>query len=153
MVGRSRSSGVRGLPDVGRDRAKAAGVFVFGGGIDESVPPALVSADGAVAEGGCPRAPRLDRGLTELERPSAVRRFRRERAGMVAKHGARCRSTTSAAVPKSCSSRDALAPAGKAVWRMRHFHDTSSADRDTGGWVVRAHFSAAFGRQLRGPAR
>ena len=34
------------------DEAKAAGVYVyvFGGGIDEDVPPALVSADGAVAE-------------------------------------------------------------------------------------------------------
>ena len=33
------------------DEAKAAGVYVFGGGIDEAVPPVLVSADGAVAEG------------------------------------------------------------------------------------------------------
>ena len=30
------------------DQAKAAGVYVFGGGIDEEVPPALVSADGIV---------------------------------------------------------------------------------------------------------
>jgi len=33
------------------DEAKAAGVYVFGGGIDEDVPPVLVSADSAVAEG------------------------------------------------------------------------------------------------------
>jgi len=32
------------------DEAKAAGVYVFGGGIDEDVPPALVSADGPVAQ-------------------------------------------------------------------------------------------------------
>ncbi len=30
------------------DEAKAAGVYVFGGEIDEDVPPILVSADGAV---------------------------------------------------------------------------------------------------------
>ena len=32
------------------DEAKAAGVYVFGGGIDENVPPVLVSADGLVTE-------------------------------------------------------------------------------------------------------
>jgi len=52
------------------DEAKAAGVYVFGGGIDDKVPPALVSADGAVAEGGYPWAPSLDGGLTVLELPS-----------------------------------------------------------------------------------
>lgn len=36
------------------DEAKAAGVYVLGGGIDESVPPLNVSGDGAVAEGGNP---------------------------------------------------------------------------------------------------
>jgi hypothetical protein len=45
------------------EEAKAAGVYVFGGGIDEAVPPVLVSADGAVAAGGYPWAPRLDGGL------------------------------------------------------------------------------------------
>ena len=34
------------------DEAKAAGVYVFGGGIDEDVPPTRVSVDGTVAEGG-----------------------------------------------------------------------------------------------------
>ncbi len=52
------------------DEAKAAGVYVFGGGIDEDVPPALVSADGTVAEGGYPWAPPLDGGFTVLELPS-----------------------------------------------------------------------------------
>jgi hypothetical protein len=52
------------------DQAKAAGVYVFGGGIDEDVPPALVSADGTVAEGGYPWAPALDGGFTVLELPS-----------------------------------------------------------------------------------
>ena len=52
------------------DEAKAAGVYVFGGGIDENVPPALVSADGTVVEGGYPWAPPLDGGFTVLELPS-----------------------------------------------------------------------------------
>lgn len=61
---------------VGRDshavieEAKAAGVYVFGGGIDEGVPPVLVSADGTVTEGGYPWAPTLDGGFTVLELPS-----------------------------------------------------------------------------------
>jgi hypothetical protein len=52
------------------DEAKAAGVYVFGGGIDEDVPPVLVSADGSVAEGGYSWAPPLDGGFTVLELPS-----------------------------------------------------------------------------------
>jgi hypothetical protein len=61
---------------VGRDahavieEAKAAGVYVFAGGIDEDVAPVLVSADGSVAEGGYPWAPPLDGGFTVLELPS-----------------------------------------------------------------------------------
>jgi hypothetical protein len=52
------------------DEAKAAGVYVFGGGIDEDVPPVLVSADGAFTEGGYPWAPPLNGGFTVLELPS-----------------------------------------------------------------------------------
>lgn len=37
------------------EEAKAAGVYVFAGGIDEDVPPALVSADGKVFAGGWAR--------------------------------------------------------------------------------------------------
>lgn len=64
------------LEAVGRDahavieQAKAAGVYVFGGGIDESVPPVRVSADGSVADGGYPWARALDGGFTVLELPS-----------------------------------------------------------------------------------
>jgi len=50
--------------------AKAAGVYVFGGGIDETVQPVLVSADGSVAEGGYPWAPPLNGGFTVLELPT-----------------------------------------------------------------------------------
>lgn len=52
------------------EEAKAAGVYVFGGGIDESVPTALVSANGTVANGGYPWAPSLNGGFTVLELPS-----------------------------------------------------------------------------------
>jgi hypothetical protein len=52
------------------EEAKAAGVYVFGGGIDESVSPLLVSATGATTEGGYSWAPALDGGLTVLELPS-----------------------------------------------------------------------------------
>ena len=50
-------------------KAKAAGVYVFGGGIDEAVPPVLVSPDGAVAAGGYSWAPPLNGGFTVLELP------------------------------------------------------------------------------------
>ncbi len=52
------------------DEAKAAGVYVFAGGIDEAVPPALVSAEGTFAAGGYPWAPPLNGGFTVLELPS-----------------------------------------------------------------------------------
>jgi hypothetical protein len=49
------------------DEAKAAGVCVFAGGIDEVVATVLVSSDGSVATGGYPWAPTLDGGFTVLE--------------------------------------------------------------------------------------
>jgi hypothetical protein len=61
---------------VGRDahavigEANAAGVYVVGGGIDEGVLPVPVSADGTVAMGGYPWAPRLDGGFSVSELPS-----------------------------------------------------------------------------------
>jgi len=64
------------LASVGRaahaviEEARAAGVYVFAGGIDEAVPPVRVSSDGTVAEGGYPWAPTLDGGFTVLELPT-----------------------------------------------------------------------------------
>ena len=52
------------------DEAKAAGVYVFAGGIEEGTPPLLVSADGTFALGGYSWAPTLDGGFTVLELPS-----------------------------------------------------------------------------------
>ena len=49
------------------EEAKAAGVYVFAGGIDEAVPPVLISANGKVTEGGYPWAPPLNGGFTVLE--------------------------------------------------------------------------------------
>ena len=52
------------------DEAKTAGVYVFGGGIDESGAPILVTAQGDVTGGGYPWAPPLNGGFTVLELPS-----------------------------------------------------------------------------------
>src|SRR5205085_2483185 len=52
------------------EEAKAAGVYVFGGGIDEAVPPVLVSADGAFSPGGYPWAPPLNGGFLVLDLPT-----------------------------------------------------------------------------------
>ena len=52
------------------EEAKVAGVYVFGGGNDESVPAVRVSADGNVAAGGYPWGPTLNGGFTVLELPT-----------------------------------------------------------------------------------
>ena len=63
------------LPTVSADAhaviedAKAAGVYVFGGGIDEQVDPVLVSADGSVSNEIHPGS-RLNGGFTVLELPT-----------------------------------------------------------------------------------
>lgn len=50
--------------------AKAVGAYVFAGGINESVPPVLVAADGSYTEGGYEWAPPLNGGFTVLELPT-----------------------------------------------------------------------------------
>ena len=50
--------------------AQAAGVYVFGGGINEGVAPVRVSADGTVTPGTYPETRRLEGGYTILELPS-----------------------------------------------------------------------------------
>lgn len=50
--------------------AKDAGVYVFGGGIDEDVAPLVVEGDGAVVAGGHPLRPMLDGGFTVLDLPT-----------------------------------------------------------------------------------
>jgi hypothetical protein len=80
------------LEAVGRDahavteEAKAAGVYVFAGGIDEAVPPVLVSGDGAFAAGGYSWAPPLNGGFTVLDLPS-----REEAIGWAARIAKACR--------------------------------------------------------------
>lgn len=49
------------------EEAKAAGVYVFGGGINEGVAPVKVSADGSVVEGTYPETRRIEGGYTILE--------------------------------------------------------------------------------------
>ncbi|WP_061300346.1 YciI family protein [Herbidospora cretacea] len=64
------------FPDVVREshaviqEAKDAGVYVFGGGIDEAVAPVMVSGDGTVTEGTYPQTTRFDGGFTVLDLPS-----------------------------------------------------------------------------------
>lgn len=63
------------LPTVAADaravieQAKAAGVYVFGGGVDEQVEPVLVGGDGTLSAKIYPGS-RLKGGFTVLELPS-----------------------------------------------------------------------------------
>lgn len=50
--------------------AKEAGVYVFGGGINESVDPVRVTADGAVTPGTYPQTRQIEGGYTILNLPS-----------------------------------------------------------------------------------
>lgn len=50
--------------------AKAAGVYVFGGGIDEDVAPVMVAADGTVTHETYPQTREFDGGFCVLELPS-----------------------------------------------------------------------------------
>lgn len=47
--------------------AKAVGVWVFGGGIDGSIAPVRVQADGQVLEGAYPQTRKLEGGYAVLE--------------------------------------------------------------------------------------
>lgn len=67
-------------------QAKAAGVWVFGGGIDESVPPVRVAADGSVTPGTYPQTARIEGGYAVLELPS-----RDEAVRWAARFAAACR--------------------------------------------------------------
>jgi hypothetical protein len=80
------------FPDVVRDshavvaEAKAAGVWVFGGGLDEAVPTVKVAADGTVTEGSYPQTADIWGGYTVLELPN-----RAEAERWAAKIAAGCR--------------------------------------------------------------
>jgi hypothetical protein len=50
--------------------AKAAGVYVFGGGINEDVPSQMVAADGTVTNETHPQTREFDGGFCVLELPS-----------------------------------------------------------------------------------
>jgi hypothetical protein len=47
--------------------AKAAGVYVFGGGIDESVPPVMVTGAGNVSPGTYPETAKFNGGFCVLK--------------------------------------------------------------------------------------
>ncbi|MCR4521861.1 MULTISPECIES: YciI family protein [Bosea] len=67
------------------EEAKAAGVYVFGGGINEPVAPVLVAADGSVSEEIYPGS-RLNGGFAVLELPT-----REEAVKWAAKLAGACR--------------------------------------------------------------
>jgi hypothetical protein len=50
--------------------AKSAGVYVFGGGINDAVAPLMVAADATVTRGTYPQTKELDGGFCVLELPS-----------------------------------------------------------------------------------
>jgi len=50
--------------------AKAAGIYVFGGGINAEVGPRMVAADGTVTNQTYPQTRELDGGFCVLELPS-----------------------------------------------------------------------------------
>ena len=50
--------------------AKNAGIYVFGGGINEDVAPLMVAADGAVTNETYPQTKEFDGGFCVLELPS-----------------------------------------------------------------------------------
>lgn len=49
--------------------AKAAGVYVFGGGLNEGVPSVVVAGDGSVSDDFYPQTRDLDGGFCVLELP------------------------------------------------------------------------------------
>ena len=68
--------------------AKAAGVYVFGGGLDETVPPVMVSGEGNVTPGTYPETARLNGGFCVLKV-----RSREEAEAWAARIAAGCRCT------------------------------------------------------------
>jgi len=50
--------------------AKDAGVYVFGGGINDNVAPSMVAADGTATNGTYPQTKEFDGGFCILELPS-----------------------------------------------------------------------------------
>lgn len=68
------------------EEAKAAGVYVFGGGINEDAAPVKVSADGLIVVGTYPETRRIEGGYTILELPS-----RKDAEQWAAKIAAACR--------------------------------------------------------------
>ena len=68
------------------DEAKAAGVYLFSGGLDEDVKPVLVAADRTVTAGTYPQNKELWGGVTIIDAPT-----REAALGWAAKIAAACR--------------------------------------------------------------
>ncbi len=80
------------LQAAGRDahavlrEAKDAGVWVFGGGIDEAVPSLMVAADGTTTDETYPQTAEFNGGFAVIEAPT-----RDEAIGWAAKFAVACR--------------------------------------------------------------
>jgi len=68
------------------DEIKAAGAYVFTGGIDESLAPLMVAGDGTVTKGTYPQTKELDGGMIVIDVPT-----RDEALRWAAKLAAACR--------------------------------------------------------------
>lgn len=74
--GRAMSVSAKDMPAVGEAahevmrEAKAAGVYVFGGGINEEAAPLVVAPDGTVTNDTYPQTKEINGGFCVLELPS-----------------------------------------------------------------------------------
>lgn len=106
--------------------AKAAGVYVFAGGINEKVAPVKVSADGSVVEGSYPETRRIEGGYTILELPS-----RKPAEVWAAEIAATCRCDQDSASSSTTRSRDA----GDQDRRLQNRRDDAGARQSAGPGV------------------
>ena len=93
--------------------AKAAGVYVFGGGIDETIPPVLVTGEGKVSPGSYPETRTFNGGFCVIK----VKRGRKPKIGQqrlqqVVGALRNCGSSCMTQSPERCQRRAAM-PAPK----------------------------------------
>ena len=91
------SAAVAKAAEAVRDEARDAGVFVFAGGLDYDVKPAVVDIDGIVTDGPYPESKELLGGITLVEVPT--REVALEWAAKIAT-GCRCAQKVRAFLPK-----------------------------------------------------
>ena len=115
--------------------AKAAGVWVFGGGIDEDVPPVLVDGSGDVTQGTYPETARIEGGYTVLEVPTRPTKAIGVEGGAGASPPATAPAATedaqAAEEPGSAADTEAEAPAPASRRRTKPSARSAGSDTDT----------------------